>query len=241
MRSDRKILYFDEVTSTFEKLLEYSDENVLAVVSKRQTNGIGRLGREWLSDDGGLYFSFYVKAKGVLVNAPFLTIICALASYRTISKYVKCSIKWPNDIVFGGKKLCGILVKSTTFNNKLNVMAGVGINVNNTCFGELSYRATSIKEITNRDYDTRKILNAFLDEFDSIYNNLSNDEIIDEYSKYCITLGSDVSASYINSDQVINGKCIGINTDGTLNIETENGIININAGEVSVRGVYGYV
>lgn len=241
MCSDKRILYFDEVTSTFDKLLEYSSENVLAVASKRQTNGIGRLGREWLSEEGGLYFSFYIKAKGDLVDAPFLTIICALASYRTISRYVKCSIKWPNDIVYNGKKLCGILVKSTALNNKLNVMAGVGINVNNTCFGELSYRATSIKEITNTECDTKKILCEFLDEFESIYNNLTNDEIIDEYRKHCITLGSVVSVSYINSDEIINGRCIGININGTLDIETENGIVNINAGEVSVRGVYGYV
>ena len=241
MCPDKKILYFDEVTSTFDKLLEYSDENILAVASKRQTNGVGRLGRAWLSEEGGLYFSFYVKEKGDLVDAPFLTIVCALAAYRTVSKYVKCSIKWPNDIVCNGKKLCGILVKSTTFNNKLNVMAGVGINVNNTCFGELSYRATSIKEISNREYDTKKILCQFLDEFESIYSNLANDEIIDEYSKHCITLGSSVSVSYINSDKVINGKCMAINVDGTLDIETENGIVNINAGEVSVRGVYGYV
>ncbi len=165
-----------------------------------------------------------------------------MAAYNTISRYTTCAIKWPNDIVSGEKKVCGILTKSA-FNgdSSVYVMAGIGINANNTDFGELDYRATSLKMITGKAVDRNKLVEEFFKEFNKIYLNLSNEEIINFYKTACVTLGSHVAVHYNTDGTVFEGKCIDVRTDGSVDIETENGIVNVNAGEVSVRGIYGYV
>lgn len=238
----RKILKYQSVTSTFDKLLEFEPENGLTVVAESQTNGVGRLGRQWQSDSGGLYFSFYVDSRAALDKLPFLAIICALAAHRTLSKYVSCYIKWPNDIVSEGKKLCGILTKTAIFkNNASYVMAGIGVNVNNTEFAdELKDTATSLKHITDIEHNKDEILEKFFNEFESICSSLSTEQIINQYSDVCITLNSSVALHYTDGT-VVEGVCTGICGDGTIDVETEKGKINVNSGEVSVRGIYGYV
>ncbi len=238
----KNILYFDCVTSTFDKLAEYPPEDGLAVAADIQTDGVGRNGREWVSNDGGVYFSFYIIPKGEASEIPFLAIICALAAYRTVSRYTHCGIKWPNDIVANGKKVCGILTKSA-FNgdSSIHVMAGVGINANNIGFDDLDYRATSLKALTGKDIDRDKILEEFFDEFENIYLNLTKEQIIEQYSAACVTLGGRVAVHYNTDGTVFEGKCVRICADGSVDIETDNSVINVNSGEVSVRGIYGYV
>lgn len=238
----KNILYFDCVTSTFDKLAEYSPENGLTVVADTQTGGVGRNGRAWLSNDGGVYFSFYIIPECEVTEIPFLAIVCALASYRTVGRYTPCGIKWPNDIVADGKKLCGILTKSSfAGDNSVYVMAGIGINANNTDFGELDYRASSLKSVTGKEIDRDKLLKEFFEEFEDVYFNLTKEEIIDQYSKACITPGSTVAVHYNTDGTVFKGKCVRVCADGSLDIETNKGIINVNSGEVSVRGIYGYI
>ncbi len=238
----KNILYFDTVTSTFDELDKLPPENGLTVVADSQTGGIGRNGRAWVSDIGGAYFSFYILPESDVQSIPFLAIVCALAAYNTVSRYVPCAIKWPNDIVVDGKKVCGILTKSAFYgDNSVYVMAGIGINANNTDFGELDYRATSLKLITSKEIDRNTLVNNFFEEFNNVYLNLSNDDIICLYKKACITLGSHVAVHYNTDGTVFEGKCVDVRIDGSLDIVTENEIVNVNAGEVSVRGVYGYV
>jgi len=238
----KNILYFHKVTSTFDELVKLPPENGLAVVADSQTGGIGRNGRAWVSDVGGAYFSFYILPKGDVQSIPFLAIVCALAAHNAISRYAPCAIKWPNDIVVDGKKVCGILTKSAFYgDDSVYVMAGIGINANNTDFGELDYRATSLKLITGKEIDRNTLVEEFFVEFNKIYLNLSNEEIISRYKESCITLGSYVAVHYNTDGTVFEGKCVDVRIDGSLDIETENEIINVNAGEVSVRGVYGYV
>lgn len=237
---EKDILNFDCVSSTFDKLKEYDKDKVLAVVSKRQTGGVGRMGRRWSSDEGGLYFSFYMEKNENSNDIPFLTILCALAAFKTISDYTPCRIKWPNDIVSDGKKICGILAKSLVSGNDITIMAGVGINVNNEIPDDLSYKAVSLKEILKKDFNTDEILNKFFKNLEKLYT-CSKEEIMDGYRENCVTLGSEVSVDFLSGNKVIKGKCVNISDDGTLDIETENGICNVNSGEVSVRGIYGYV
>lgn len=236
-----KILHFDTVTSTFDKLAEYPPEDGLTVVADTQTGGVGRNGRAWMSDKGGLYFSFYVIPKGDAAEIPFIAIVCALAAYRTIARYTSCSIKWPNDIVKDGKKICGILTKSTFNGDAVYVTAGIGINVNNSDFADLDYRATSLKNILGKEFDREIICKEFLCEFEDIYLSLTKAQIINQYSEVCVTVGEKVAVHYNTDNTVFEGRCIGVCSDGTLDIETENGTVNVNSGEVSVRGIYGYV
>lgn len=238
----KNILKFDSLTSTFDKLLEYTPDDNVVVVAGEQTAGVGRMGRQWLSNEGGLYFSFYVPPRGDVEEIPFTAIICALASYRTISSYTDCAVKWPNDIVARGRKVCGILTKSHIKSGEATIMAGVGINVNNICFdGELASRATSLKLLLGEVQDADEILNKFLSNFDDIYVNLTTDEIIDEYSKVCATVNSDVAVHFAKDGATVAGRCLRVCDDGSIDVETEQGIINVASGEVSVRGIYGYV
>ncbi|MBE7012679.1 MAG: biotin--[acetyl-CoA-carboxylase] ligase [Ruminococcaceae bacterium] len=242
IRFGKNILTFDTVTSTFDELGKLPVDEGYAVVAARQTAGVGRMGRQWLSDNGGLYFSFYIIPDTETDKIPFLALVCALAAYRTISCYTDCAIKWPNDIVADGKKVCGILTKSAVKSGKAVVMAGVGINVNNTHFdGELVSRAVSIKQITGKEWDTKQILNNFFECFEDIYLNLTNEQIIEEYSKVCATLGSDVAVHYNMSGDTVTGVCTKIRSDGSIDVKTADGEINVNSGEVSVRGIYGYI
>ncbi len=237
----KNILYFENVTSTFDELAKHTPENGLTVVADKQTGGIGRNGRVWVSNIGGVYFSFYILPVGDAQNIPFLAIVCALAAYNTINRYTPCAIKWPNDIVTDGKKVCGILTKSAfSGDNSVYVMAGIGINANNTDFGELDYRATSLKLIMSEEIDRNKLVEEFFCEFNKIYHDLTDEEIIKQYKEACITLGSHVAVHYNTDGTVFEGKCTDVRSDGTLDVETENGVVNVNSGEVSVRGVYGY-
>lgn len=237
----KRVLHFDTVTSTFDKLAEYPIEDGLTVVANTQTGGVGRNGRAWMSDNGGLYFSFYIIPKGDVTEIPFIAIVCALAAYRTVSRYTSCGIKWPNDIVKDGKKVCGILTKSAFSGDKVYVMAGIGINVNNTQFGELDYRATSLKNICEKEINRDEMLNEFLTEFENVYLGMTKEKIIEQYSSVCVTVGEKVAVHYNTDGTVFEGKCVRVCSDGTLDIEAENKIINVNSGEVSVRGIYGYV
>lgn len=237
----KKTLYFDTVTSTFDELSKRTPEQGLAVVAKRQTAGTGRSGRQWLSNDGGLYFSFYILPD-VQEEVSFVAIQCALAAYKTLREYIDCSIKWPNDIVSGGKKVCGVLIKSFVTDKKITLMAGVGINVNNIGFtSDLSDRATSLKEITGKDEDADEILKSFFSNFEDMYCNFTKEDIITQYKKACITIGSEVCVHYNSVARQVKGVCTNVRADGTLDVQTDEGTINVNSGEVSVRGVYGYV
>ena len=236
-----EILCFDTVTSTFDKLFEYPFKDGLVVLAKSQTNGQGRSGRRWESDSGGIYFSFYIKPKEDVREMPFIAIVCALASHRTLSKYVPCKIKWPNDIVADGKKICGILIKSVFQGDSSYVAAGVGINANNMDFGELDYRADSLKNLLGEEVDSDIILKEFFSNFEHVYLNLTKEEILKEYIDSCITVGSEVALHYNSDSEPVRGRCVGVFDDGSLVVETAEGKVNVNYGEVSVRGVYGYV
>lgn len=237
---EKDILHFDCVSSTFDKLKEYNREKVLAVVSKIQTDGVGRMGRNWSSKEGGLYFSFYLEQNEIFKDIPFLTILVALAAFKTISNYIPCQIKWPNDIVFDGKKVCGILAKSFVTGDDITLMAGVGINVNNAIDPSLLYKAVSLKDILKKDSDTDEILNKFFCELKTLYT-CSKEDIMEKYRENCVTLGREVSVDFLSGNKIIKGKCVNVLDDGTIDVETENGICNVNSGEVSVRGIYGYV
>lgn len=235
----KKILYFESVTSTFDKLSELPPENGLAVAAKIQTAGIGRNGRRWESDKGGVYFSFYIIPEKSAEELAFTAIVCAVAAQRTLKKYVDCKIKWPNDIVCDGKKICGILTKASFINGSARIAAGVGINANNADFGELAFRAESLRNILNRKVDEKELLEEFFRNFDEVYFTEKKD-IISEYTASCVTVGNEVALHFNSEEEPKRGRCVGVNDDGSLAVETDDGVLNVNYGEVSVRGIYGY-
>lgn len=235
------LYFFDTVDSTFNKLSEFEPAEGLTIVAAKQTNGRGRLGRKWESGNGGIYFSFLLPPPKKAENAPFITLICALGVYRALSRYTNCGIKWPNDIVSNSKKLCGILTKTNLVGNNIESIAvGIGINANTEIFdAELKY-ATSLKLLCGNYIDENKLFAETIQEIDNAYYNMSDTEILSEYKKACVTLNSSVAVHFINNNSKEFGTCTDILQDGSVNVTINEKTINVNSGEVSVRGIYDY-
>ena len=185
-----RIETLNEVDSTNKYIERYIGGGEDAVVfAKKQTGGMGTKGRSFSSEEGGLYYSrlrFYdnlcaSEGYGVTVNA-------SMAVIKTLLAFgVHAKIKWPNDILVGNKKICGILIKNAICGNKItHSVIGIGINVSNPLPPELSDIATSIKLETGKTID----LNAL---FLTLNLNLSMPADINEYKKYSAVLGKKIT------------------------------------------------
>ncbi len=234
--------FFNEVSSTFDMAENMPLKNGTVIYAKRQTNGRGRLGRSWESEEGGIYFSVILMPDMSFEEIHIMTALCAVGIKRALSSYLPCGIKWPNDIVSEeGKKICGILTKlKYDGNNRAVINVGIGINANTKSFDkELKY-ASSISLITGKDINEGDILCRVLEEIESCCTPQTIPKIMEEYKKDCITLGKRVRVIYAKDDKSIIGICKDINRDGSLSVETDDEkIICVTSGEVSVRGIYG--
>ena len=235
----RSICYFDSLTSTFDKIREMDLVDGLTVVCSGQTAGSGRLGRKWESPSGGIYFTFAILPPFGGFHIPFITTVCALGVYNALKNYVPCSIKWPNDIVCRGKKLCGILTRNIASEGKISaVLTGIGINANITEFPRELCHATSLKTIIGKDIDENALLKEILEEINKVYLHKSAEEILELYTKNCVNMQKEVTIHYADGRGDVKGTCISILPDGSMNVQTADEILNVHSGEVSVKGIY---
>ncbi len=236
------LYFYDEVTSTFDILKTKEFKNGTLAVAKKQTNGRGRLNRNWQSNNGGIYFSFYLDPRLYTDNVQVINIICALAVNDVLKKYGDTKIKWPNDIVLNGKKICGILSIGNVESSELkNIMTGIGINVNCESFESSLCYASSLKTETGHGVDETVLLAEIIKSIDYNLRHIDIQNQIQKYKKQCITLNKEVTVNNINGDTILKGVCTDILPDGSLEITSEGKKIAINSNEVSVRGLYGYV
>lgn len=247
----KKIRYYQEVNSTnaeAKRLAEGETGDGLLVISEQQTAGKGRRGRNWLSPKGdGIWMSILLKPNMKPVNASMLTLVTALAVAKTIREDLKMDayIKWPNDVVVNGKKVCGILTEMSSEIDYIHyVVIGIGINVNIEKFPEeLQDTATSLFIEGNKKWNRSKLIASILLEFESLYEQFLKTEDLREfilaYNKVLINNGRMVRI--LETREETPGKALGINEKGHLLVETQDKVIEVIAGEVSVRGIYGYV
>ncbi|MCR4578469.1 MAG: biotin--[acetyl-CoA-carboxylase] ligase [Clostridiales bacterium] len=245
----RRIIYYESVDSTNLKLKQLADTvpNGTAVIADCQTAGRGRLGRNWLSRPGdGACFSVLVKDNRLTsLNAEGLVFCCALAAADALRELSgkEILIKWPNDLILNGKKLCGILCESGFDGDKLKwTVCGIGINLNAESFPpELPY-ATSLRLETGLTYDSRQAAMDTLARFDRYTEMLYNDglgKLTGLIAPISATLGREVRAIYAGTE--IRGTAEKLLDDGSLLIRTAQGSVSVRSGEVSVRGLYGYI
>lgn len=159
---------------------------------------------------------------------------------------VEAGIKWPNDIVVNGKKICGILTEMSIEHDYVKyIVIGVGINVN---MGELPEEiresATSLFLESGREITRAELLQEVLQNFENNYNKFAQTYdltgIINEYNEFLVNRGKEVRV--LDPKGEFEGVAIGVNTVGELQVQTKDGkVTNVYAGEVSVRGLYGYV
>ena len=233
-------------TNRVAKALAYHDavEGTI-VVAEEQTGGKGRLERNFFSPRGkGIWFSVILRPKILPKDAPKCTLMAAVAVAEAMNRFnLKAEIKWPNDIMFDGRKLVGILTEITGEIGKIDyIVVGIGINVNikrDEFPEELRPIAASLCEISGEEISRVKFFRALLEEFDKLYCKVSEtgfDKIIERWKKYNITLGKNVRViSAGDSEDFFTGKAVDLNDDGALVVETEKGLRTVYAGDVSIR------
>lgn len=239
------ILRFDEIGSTNTEALNQAKRGAkegLCVVAARQTAGRGRHGRVWISPkDAGLYFSFVLRPKIETRFLPLITLMTAVAVHDALEELyaVDCDIKWVNDIHIREKKVCGILAETVETMKGLAVVVGIGINLKSSNFPpEISDTATSIaaetKQIPNTDELLQK-LTGFLSYFaDVFYEAGGAKEIRREWTRRS-TYAFNKDVRVVLENETISGTTRGVEENGALRVETENGEIKIiQAGEVEM-------
>jgi BirA family transcriptional regulator, biotin operon repressor / biotin---[acetyl-CoA-carboxylase] ligase len=155
------------------KIPQIPDYNGVVVISEIQTGGKGRLGRRWFSPPGGIWMTIILKPDLKMQDLSKMTLLSAATIADTLIKNYKISlnIKWPNDIYFEGKKLCGILAESEKVDDKTYLIIGIGININNDCcdYKNENINAASLKEITGKQINRDLLIAYVLNEFETRY------------------------------------------------------------------------
>jgi len=220
------------------------------IIAEEQTEGRGRLGKNWTSPKGkGIWLSIILRPNINPTDASKLTQIGAAAVWKGINQLgIEALIKWPNDIVVNGKKVSGILTEMSGELNKINYLViGIGVNVNleSRDFPEdIREIATSLKAEKGTEISRENLLAEILNNFEEFYEELIERNTISKAIKICrdksVLLGRNVKI--ISKGMEVERKAVGITDEGELLIEDANGKIEkVISGEISVRGVFGYV
>lgn len=245
----KNVLVFAEIDSTNEEAKRQAQQGAphgSVFVAEHQNGGKGRLGRPWNSPPkSGLWFTLLLRPDAAPAQVSNLTLLAGLAVSRAIHALTGCDakIKWPNDIVIGSKKVCGILTEMTAEIDRVHfAVVGIGTNVNDEGFADdLQIKATSLRMETGAKVSRVRLLQEILKEFEALYNDYfekGSKEWLAEYKANCVSLNRTVSAT--RGQKKILGTAVGITDGGELVVQTQDGQrIEINSGEVVVQGIYG--
>lgn len=244
----RKIYHYKEIGSTNAQAkleAERGAPDGSVFLAECQTAGRGRLGRGWASPAGeGIWMSLLLRPDAAPQAILPITLVTGLAVARALRQEgVDALIKWPNDIVAGGKKLCGILTEmSAEAEGIRHVVVGIGINVNTMQFPEeLQVTATSLRLQSGREHSRKALVQRILLECEAAFSTLLNhgfEPMREEYRALSATLDHAVQAT--GRTGTVQGIARDVTASGDLIIETDDGTVTVTSGEVSVRGIYGY-
>ena len=194
------------------------------ILARKQIAGSGRRGRKWFSPEGGLWFSVITKDRRKVKHNKIAGLLTAFAVQNVLEKFVEdVWVKWPNDIMVSTKKIAGVLVDVSYLGGEPKyVVIGVGVNINNTFEGTgLRDVATSLKELTGREYSLDKILTMMLGELSMQYRMFFEkpEYIKKEFAKKTKMVNRNVKV--LTDEGVKGGVCVGIDVDGALVVESD--------------------
>ena len=248
----KEVLYFDTIDSTNTKAQELAEKGYPSgtlVVADKQESGKGRRGRSWVSPSGtGIFMTLMIKPDINPNNASMLTLVAALAVAKAITSVTgeKAMIKWPNDIVVNGKKVCGILTEMNAQFDYINhIVVGIGINVHNESFPEeISHMASSLMiEAGGKRFHRAQIIAETMSYFEQYYDTFLKTQdlsaLVREYDELLVNMNKAVRV--LDPKEPFDGKAMGITPKGELIVDTWESRKLVSSGEVSVRGIYGYV
>ena len=212
------------------------------IVAEAQSTGKGRLSRGWFSPRlKGIWFSVLLRPSFLPQEAPKCTLMAAVAVVRAARRLgFELGIKWPNDVLYEGKKLVGILTEMSAEMERINyVVIGTGINVNlypEDFPDDVKDIATSLAMIRGERVSRSAFFVELLDAFDALYTEAEAngfDAVLDEWRRYSVTLGQEVNV--IGVKETFMGTAADIDGDGALLIDTRHGRRRVLAGDVSIR------
>jgi len=225
------IHYFDEVESTnnVAKKLAHESEEGTVVIAELQKSGRGRMGREWISLHGGIWLSVILKPTILLAHAPRLTLVAGLATAKAMRKLgVDASIKWPNDVLISGKKVCGILTEVNAEMEQIDyVVVGIGINANvdlDAFTEEVREGSTTLAAELGKPIARAAFIQDLLYELEQEYIKFRTrpfSSILDEWISLSDTIGREVTV--MTPSKMFEGRAVGITEDGALVIENTDG------------------
>jgi len=246
--------FFPETGSTNDDLKALAKQGAphgTILIADRQTGGHGRMGRSFLSPEGvGIYMSVLLRPDCAPTELMHLTCAAAVAMCDAVAEVAgkRPGIKWTNDLVMEKRKIAGILTELSV-NPKTGLVdhAIVGIGINccqavNDFAPEIQSFAGSLSMVTGREIDrsclAAAMIQALYNMWDSLF--LPRSVVMNQYRADCVTVGHDVSL--VRGDEIRHGHAIGINDQGALIVRFPDGTAEaVNSGEVSIRGMYGYV
>ncbi len=237
----------DSTTILAKKIAEEQKEGTI-VVAEEQTGGRGRLGRQWHSPRGGLWVSIILKPKLRPDKAYQLTQVAAVAAVKAISGTLSLTagIKWPNDIIIKGKKVCGILTEMNAEADIINyIILSLGVNVNADGDGtpdELASKMTFLSKECGYSVSRKILLANLLQRIEEGYIKFLRDgfkSTVEDCRKFSVILNHEVRISH--TGEAIQGRAVHITDEGVLLVETPEGKVEVISGDVSVRGIKGYL
>ena len=248
----KEVLYFDTIDPTNTKAQELAEKGYPSgtlVVADKQESGKGRRGRSWVSPSGtGIFMTLMIKPDINPNNASMLTLVAALAVAKAITSVTgeEALIKWPNDIVVNSKKVCGILTEMNAQFDYINhIVVGIGINVHNESFPEeISQMASSLMiEAGGKRFHRAQIIAETMSYFEQYYDTFLKTQdlsaLVREYDELLVNRNKSVRV--LDPKEPFDGKAMGITPKGELIVDTWESRKLVSSGEVSVRGIYGYV
>ena len=251
----QQLFYLEETGSTNIDAKRYAEEGEphgTTVIAEKQNAGRGRRGKYWESPPGSaIYMTIMLKPDFAPDKASMLTLVMALSVAEAITEAtgLQAGIKWPNDVVVNKKKVCGILTELNVETDYIrHVVIGVGINVNNGAPEEfpeeIRETATSLRIEAGTPFSRAELLERVLERFEKNYDTfvttLDLRLLIEAYGRYLLNLNMEVNV--LDPKGSYTGVARGISTTGELLVEKEDGEMKtVYAGEVSVRGLYGYI
>lgn len=248
----RRIVYLEQTGSTnsdCKRLMEEGSPHGTLVVAETQNGGKGRRGRSWISPPGiSIYMTIGLKPLFMPDKASMLTLVMALAVCRAVDDVtgLQTKIKWPNDVVVNRRKICGILTEMSAERDYIeHVVIGVGINVNQPQIdAQIAETATSLMLEKGQQISRVAIIQKCMEYFEAYYDKFVEicdlSAIMGEYNAKLVNVGAQVRV--LDPKGEYEGIARGIDEQGELIVERGDGrIVKVYAGEVSVRGMYGYV
>lgn len=224
-----KIIELDEIDSTNEYCKKYVCDEDVIVVAESQISGKGTNGRSFASGKGGLYLSLMKKYENFdFANTFSIMINACVAVCRTVEAYgLKPTVKWANDVLVDGKKICGTLIENRLgADNVCTSIVGIGLNVNNVLPDELKEIATTLGEKKGRKLNLTWVRNRLI-------RNLKKQYTVDEYKKYVDWFGQEV---YLDRNgEACEAVALDVDADGSLVCKIDGEIKKISSAEMRLR------